>query len=146
MSEVRALLDVNVLIALFDGSHVHHETARTWLTKNQEHGWASCPLTENGAVRILSTPSYANAVSTAEATAMMAGACATEHHEFWSDEVSIVDGARIRRDRIHGPRQITDVYLLALAVANEGRLVTLDAAVPLSPVVGATKRHLVVIR
>ena len=143
---MRSLLDVNVLIALFDAAHVHHEAARNWLTQNQELGWASCPLTQNGAVRILSSPSYANAVSTAEATGMMAGACATEHHEFWSDQVSIVDDKRIRRDRLHGPRQITDVYLLALAVANDGRLVTLDAAVPISPVVGATKRHLVVIR
>ena len=143
---MRALLDVNVLIALFDAAHVHHETTRAWLTVNQQLGWASCPITQNGAVRILSTPSYPNAVSTSEATRMMAGACATGQHEFWSDNVSILDEARIRRDRVHGPRQITDVYLLALAVANGGRLVTLDAAVPITPVVGASKRHLAVIR
>lgn len=143
---MRALLDVNVLVALFDAAHVHHETCRAWLVEHQELGWASCPLTQNGTVRILSTPTYPNTMSTSGAAGLVAGACGTPHHEFWHDELSILDASRIRRERIHGPRQITDVYLLALAVARQGRFVTLDAAVPLSPAIGAQKRHLIVLR
>lgn len=142
---MRALLDVNVLVALLDAAHVHHLTARCWLTEHQGDGWASCPLTQNGTVRILSTASYPNSTTTNEATTRLASACSNARHEFWPDDVSILDAARIRQDRIHGPRQITDLYLLALAVAHGGRLVTLDTAIPITPVVGATKRHLVVL-
>ena len=143
---MRALLDVNVLVALFDAAHVHHETCRAWLVEHQRAGWASCPLTQNGAIRILSTPTYPNTVSTSEAARLLAGACGTSHHAFWPDDLSILDASSVRRERIHGPRQITDVYLLALAVARDGRLVTLDGAIPLSPVIGAQKRHLIVLR
>ncbi len=142
---MRALLDVNVLVALLDAAHLHHSTARQWLTEHEADGWASCPLTQNGTVRILSTASYPNSIATSEATTRLSGACSNVRHEFWADDVSILDVTRVRQDRIHGPRQITDLYLLALAVAHGGRLVTLDTAIPITPVVGATKRHLVVL-
>lgn len=135
-----------MLVALFDTAHVHHDACRAWLLDHHELGWASCPLTQNGTIRILSTPTYPNSISTSEATNLLAGACGTSHHEFWPDELSILDTSRVRRERIHGARQITDVYLLALAVARDGRLVTLDGAIPISPVIGAQKRHLVVLR
>lgn len=142
---MRSLLDVNVLLALLDAAHMHHPTARQWLTEHEANGWASCPLTQNGTVRILSTGSYPNAISTSEATTRLAAACGTTRHQFWPDDVSILDTSRIRPDRIHGPRQVTDLYLLALAVAHGGRLVTLDTAIPITPVIGATKRNLVVL-
>lgn len=62
---MRALLDVNVLIALLDEAHIHHQLAMGWLTNNIEQGWASCPMTQNGCIRILSQPSYPNTVPAA---------------------------------------------------------------------------------
>jgi uncharacterized protein len=77
---VLALLDAKVLVALLDGSHQMHRDARRWLELNVRHGWASCPLTQNGAVRILSLPAYPNAVPTARAMAMLRDATQTSHH------------------------------------------------------------------
>ncbi|WP_211288168.1 hypothetical protein [Mumia flava] len=77
------------------------------------------------------------------AIASLARACATEHHEFWANDRSLLDGAFIESTRIHGPRQVTDLYLLAAAVARGGRLATFDRSIPLSAVPGATDEHLV---
>ena len=142
---MRALLDINVLIALLDGGHQNHHSARAWLVDNAETGWASCPITQNGCVRILSQPAYPNTVSTTTAMAKLANACAAPHHEFWPDAISILDHAVVHPDRVHGPRQLTDVYLLASAVHRDGRFVTLDGSIALNAVRGATKKHLVVI-
>jgi uncharacterized protein len=138
----RALLDVNVLIALHDQQHVHHEAAATWFIANARHGWASCPLTQNGCVRIMSQPGYPNPVTVAQALAMLQPSCAHASHQFWPDDISLLDTKRLAHDRMHGHRQLTDLYLLALAVAHGGRLVTFDAQVPLNAVRGAGARHL----
>ena len=142
---MRALLDINVLLALFDAAHVHHVRAREWLSSQIRAGWASCPLTQNGFVRIVSQPGYPRPIAPARAIALLTDAAATEHHEFWPDSVSILDAATIDRTRIHGPRQLTDAYLLALAVARGGRFVTFDESVPASAVLRASGRHLVVL-
>lgn len=141
----RALLDINVLISLLDLDHAHHGRARNWLEKEIESGWASCPLTENGCVRIMSQPGYPSRVQTGEVIARLKEAAATSHHQFWPDDLSILDSSVIDSARIHGPKQVTDLYLLALAVEHGGRFVTFDSAVLLSPVLGAEKEHLVVI-
>ncbi|WP_436701106.1 TA system VapC family ribonuclease toxin [Nocardioides sp. BYT-33-1] len=143
-AQARALLDVKVLLALFDTDHADHRRAWDWLRDNVEHGWASCPLTENGFVRIISQPRYPHPIPPGQAIALLGEAAATDLHEFWPDDVSVLDPTRMTRDRVHGPRQLTDLYLLSLAVAHEGRLVTFDDAVPLSAVPGATADHLVV--
>jgi toxin-antitoxin system PIN domain toxin len=142
---MRALLDVNVLIALFDSAHLRHRDAREWLTAQIRDGWASCPITQNGFVRIISQPAYPQAISPSRAIRMLADAAATEHHEFWPDEVSLLDARRFAHDRIHGPRQLTDAYLLALAVARKGRFVTFDTAVVSSAVRGVGAGQLVVL-
>jgi uncharacterized protein len=141
----RALLDINVLIALLDLDHAHHGRARSWLEKEIESGWASCPLTENGCVRIMSQPRYPNRVQTAEVIARLREAAATSYHEFWPDDLSVLDPMVIDCARLHGPKQVTDLYLLALAVEHGGRFVTFDNAVLLSPVAGAGAEHLAVI-
>ncbi|KRC53581.1 MULTISPECIES: TA system VapC family ribonuclease toxin [unclassified Nocardioides] len=141
----RGLLDVNVLLALFDAAHADHRRAWEWLGANIAEGWASCPLTQNGFVRIISQPRYPNAVPPGRAIALLGEAAETEHHEFWPDEVSILDPGTVRSDRVHGPGQLTDLYLLALAVARGGRFVTFDDGIPLSAVPGATPEHLVVL-
>jgi uncharacterized protein len=140
---MRALFDVNVLIALFDPGHVHHNRTQRWWASSRRAGWATCPITQNGFVRIVSQPSYANSVSTAVATEFLTGALKTPLHEFWPDDLSITDAEAFVPDRIVGPRQITDLYLLALAVRRGGRLVTFDRAIPLSTVVGAKPQNLV---
>ena len=142
---MRALLDVNVLIALLDENHTHHAAASDWLEERIESGWASCPLTQNGCVRILSQPRYPNALGVGEAMARLQAAVSTPHHRFIADDVSLLDDAVVDRRRLSGPRQVTDVYLLALAVAHGARMVTFDKSVPLSAVPGASEGSLVAI-
>jgi len=140
---MRALLDVNVLIALLDQAHVHHPRARNWLIQNIQHGWASCPITQNGCVRIMSQPGYPQPVSTAQAIALLRDAAVTPYHQFWADDFSVLDCDVLDASRVLGPRQLTDLYLLALAVRHGGRFVTLDGRIALGAVRGATPQHLV---
>lgn len=142
---MRALLDVNVLLALFDADHAEHRRARDWLASEIHHGWASCPITQNGFVRIISQPRYPSPIGVWEAATRLGLAVETEHHAFWPCDLSLLDADRIDRTRVHGPRQVTDVYLLALAVHHGGRLVTFDGRIPLEAVPGATPEHLVVV-
>jgi toxin-antitoxin system PIN domain toxin len=142
---VRALFDINVLLALFDAGHQFHGRAREWLTANIEEGWASCPITQNGFIRVMSQPSYPNRLSPKQAMERLAEATQSSYHAFWRDEISVLDENVFDRTRIHGAKQLTDVYLLALAIRNAGRFVTFDDSVPLSAVRGAIRDHLVVL-
>jgi uncharacterized protein len=140
-----ALLDVNVLLALFDPDHVHHDVAHDWFEASGHAGWASCPITENGFLRNANVGRKAQFVPVAAVTELLRTFQRAGDHEFWNDDVSLLDEARFDADRIHGNRPITDVYLLALAVAHEGQLVTFDARIPLAAVRGARREHLVVL-
>jgi len=139
----RALLDINVLLALLDVDHADHHLARAWLSAEIDGGWASCAITQNGFVRIISQPRYPSPVPSTQAIERLSAATATTHHAFWKCDVSLLDEKIVDRSRLHGPRQITDVYLLALAVAKEGRFVTFDRSIPLTAVVGAGEASLV---
>lgn len=141
----RALLDVNVLLALLDADHVDHVRARRWLAGGIGGGWASCAITQNGFVRIVSQPRYPSPVPVATAVERLRRATRTDHHQFWECDLSPTDPAVFDPSHLHGPRQVTDAYLLALAVARGGRLVTFDRSVPLSAVAGAGPRHVVVL-
>lgn len=140
---MRALLDVNVLIALLDQAHPHHEVALSWLKANIKHGWASCPITQNGCVRIMSQAAYPGARPAAQIIERLRGALDHSAHLFWPDDTSIADPRIVDGTRVHSARQITDTYLLALAHKHAGRLVTFDSGIALSAVKGATARHLV---
>ncbi len=142
---MRALLDTNVLIALLDTSHLHHQRAMQWLHSHIHHGWASCPLTQNGCIRIMSQPSYPNARSPNDIADRLREATATEHHKFWMDAVSVLDAERFDWQQLLFSRQLTDAYLLALAVRNNGVFVTLDQHIQLASVHGAKKQHLLVL-
>ena len=96
-------------------------------------------------MRVVSQPQYPSPVPTALAIARLARATQSEHHEFWSCELSLLDDQVFDRSRIHGPRQVTDAYLLALAVAHGGRLVTFDRTMALEAVVGARPANLIVL-
>lgn len=142
---MRALLDVNVLVALLDADHADHRRARAWLETEIGAGWASCAITQNGFVRVVSQPRYPSPVPVAAAIDRLARATRAEHHAFWPCDVSLLDAGRLDRARLHGPRQVTDAYLLALAVAHGGRLVTFDGAIPLAAVASAGVGHLVIL-
>ena len=136
------LLDVNVLVALFDPEHIHHETAHAWFGGSGRGGWATCPLTENGLVRVVSNPRYPGRRTTHdEAMRKLGGFCDHGDHSFWPDSVTIGDSELFKSGSIHGHKQLTDVYLLALAVANSGLLVTFDRSIPTAAVSGATENQ-----
>lgn len=132
-----SLLDVNVLIALCDGRHEHHTRAAQWFVANATHGWASCPLTQNGAIRIMSAPAYPGARPVSQVLAQVRALCAAAQHRFWPDVVSLVQEGTLNPAHLLGHRQLTDAYLLALAVHHQGQFVTLDGAVPIQAVGGA---------
>lgn len=141
-----ALLDVNVLIALHDTTHIHHEVAHRWLGRNRNDGWATCPLTINGCTRILSSPAYpAMDVTPADMGDRLREFCSAPDHHFWPDSVSLLDDSLFHLGMIGGPKKITDAYLLGLAVRNHGRLATFDASIPLRAVRDANPRNLVLI-
>ena len=141
---MRALLDVNVLIALLQPDHIHFERAHAWWSARSD-GWASCPLTQNGFLRIVSQPSYPRPMPVARAVAELAAQIAATDHQFWPDDVSLLDGDVVDRTRLLGPKQLTDVYLLALALKHEGCLVTFDRAIPIQAVRKAQAENLVVL-
>ncbi|MFO1294498.1 MAG: TA system VapC family ribonuclease toxin [Rubrivivax sp.] len=139
----RTLLDVNVLIALLDDAHVFSRRANEWLDAAPRR-IATCPIVENGVIRIMSAPAYSamhRATPEQVADGLKAMAQGLDH-EFWPDEVSLLDDTRVDFSRLHGHRQITDAYLLALAVRRGGALASFDAGVPLSAVRGAARKHL----
>ncbi len=142
---MRALLDINVLIALLDAQHIHHRLAHAWLEAHIDHGWASCPLTQNGVIRIMSQPSYPNPLTPALLSERLAEATATAWHQFWPDDISLLDEKILSWDAVLGSRQITDCYLLALAVHHQGRSVSFDKRVNLRAVRSAEPEHFAII-
>jgi len=134
-----------MLLALFQPDHVHHSPAHQWWSENRAKGWASCPLTQIGFVRIASQPRYPKPMRVSEAIVLLFDEVAATNHVFWPDDISLLDEGLIERTRILGPKQLTDIYLLALAVKHGGRLVTFDRAIPIAAVRGARPEHLVVI-
>jgi len=141
-----ALLDVNVLVALFDPSHTHHESAHRWLERERRAGWATCPITENGLVRVISNSSYPGRQSTVQDVVQRLGAFRQSgDHAFWSDMLSLCESTIFRPASLGSHRRLTDAYLLALAVENGGRLATFDRSIPLSAVVAAEEEHLALI-
>ena len=146
MSGLVALLDVNVLVALFDPDHVHHEPAHRWFEQHRPSRWATCPLTENGLVRVLGSAAYRpEPIPLLGVVERLRAFRASGQHVFWADAVSLTDAALFRGDKLTGPRQITDVYLLGLAVHHGGRLATFDRGIPLHAVKGARQEHLAVV-
>lgn len=121
------LLDVNVLIALLDQDHVYHDAAQRWFETVGGANWATCPITENGVVRILGHARDPKGPGTPGAAAeLLAGIRRLDGHNFWGDEISLFAGGPARPESIATPAQVTDTYLLALAVHRGGRLATLD--------------------
>jgi len=143
---MRALLDVNVWIALFDDAHQFSERANAFISKRGVQ-IATCPLVENGVVRVLSSPHYSRrgTLAIAQVRDRLREACGVLDHAFWPDDVSLRDDDLFNFARVQGHNQITDLYLLGLAVHHGGCLVSFDQAISLTSVLGATPKHLVLL-
>jgi toxin-antitoxin system PIN domain toxin len=124
------LLDVNVLIAMAWPTHRDHQKVHEWLARHARDGWATCPLTETSFVRILSNPAFsANALTPTDALTLLQANLAHPAHRFWADEVSIIDSLKPLAQKLAGHQQVTDAYLLGLAIHKRGKLATTDRAV-----------------
>jgi uncharacterized protein len=143
---MRSLLDINVLIALLDEDHAFHTHAHAWWRKDQPQ-WASCPLTENGVVRIMASPSYSQArqFTVAELVTLLQTFTAGTKHALWPDSVSILDATRFDHGRILSSKTLADICLLSLAAEKSGRLVTFDQGIAASAVLRATPRNLLIL-
>jgi len=140
------LLDVSVLLPLFDSVHFFHEAAHRWFERNRDREWATCALTENAFVRIVSNSAYQGFQTTvSDATRLLREFCSNRGHVFWNDNISVRESSRFHWNHVQGHGQIADVYLLGLAVANGGCLATFDTRISLRAVAGATSKNLEII-
>jgi hypothetical protein len=141
-----ALLDVNLLVALFDADHVHHDLAHDWFADNRARGWATCAITEAGFVRVLANPGYSSPMSRpVDLVARLRQLCGTSGHRFWAGDVSFLDATLFDCARVAGHRQLTDLYLLGLAHRHDGCLATFDRTMPIGAIVGARRGLLEVV-
>jgi toxin-antitoxin system PIN domain toxin len=139
------LLDVNVLIALIDPAHVQHDVAHDWFERVGHADWASCPLTENGVLRIVGHPRYPNSPGIPAAVApIVAQLRAHPGHTFWPDGLSLLESEHVDASRLLSAAQLTDTYLLALARQHGAKLASLDRRLVTAAVTDGA-RHLEVI-
>ena len=118
---------MNVLIALIDPTHSQHNIAHDWFTIEGQEAWATCPITENGAIRIAGNRAYTNSPGSPAAVAQAISELGkSPGHTFWSDKISLLEYSKLDLARLLSPAQVTDTYLLALAQAHGGQLATLD--------------------
>lgn len=141
-----ALIDVSILVALFDPDHANHQIAQDWYAAQQADGWATCPLTENGLIRVTTSPSYfdpphrpVDVIQQLRAFRQHPG------HHFWPDSLTMTDEHSFVGSMVRGHKQVTDIYLLGLATKMGAMFATLDTSIPLAAVRGATAVNLLVI-
>ena len=125
------LLDVNVLVALMWPAHDGHERAQNWFARHSRTGWATCPFTQAGCVRILSNPSFSSdAVTPQEALKLLRSNLDHPSHLFWPDDLTFAEAVEPMERQLMGHQQVSDAYLLGLAIRRKARLATLDRSVP----------------
>jgi uncharacterized protein len=139
------LLDINVLIALIDPAHVQHDKAHAWFASKGQRAWATCPITENGVLRILGHPRYPNSPGSPAAVAgLLVDSARLPGHVFWPDDVSFLDQTQANSGRLLVSAHVTDSYLLALARAHNGQLATFDRRLVTDAVIkGAHALHII---
>ena len=141
-----ALLDVNVLVALLWPAHEEHERAQNWFARNAGGWWATCPMTQAGFVRIVSNPAFSrDAVTPKEAIQLLAANMQHRAHQFWADEIDVVEAMVPFAERLKGHQQVTDAYLLGLARQKKGKLATMDKAVTELFAEKSMERNLVIV-
>lgn len=124
---------------------LNHDEAHRWFARNRSRGWATCPITINGCVRVLSHPAYPVEATVAEVIAHLAVLTSSRDHQPWPESVSLLDRSLFRAELIPGHQSATDVYLLGLAVRRKGRLATFDRSIPVKAIIGAAPHHLEVL-
>ncbi|HEV2102303.1 MAG TPA: TA system VapC family ribonuclease toxin [Candidatus Acidoferrum sp.] len=125
-----ALLDVNVLVALLWPAQESHAKVQSWFKRRSSEGWATCPLTQAGFVRIVSNPAFSpSAVSPGEAAEALRKSLAHPNHEYWPADISYLEGIEPFLSQIVRHKQVSDAYLLGLAIHHGGSLVTMDRGV-----------------
>lgn len=127
------LLDVNVVIALIDPLHLHHDRAHRWFAARGDDAWHTCPIVQNGVVRVVSNPRYPNTQPAPVVLASLASLVARPQHVFLSDSVSLLDGS-VHTERLLASSQVTDTYLLHLAASHDAQLATFDTRIVTSAV------------
>jgi uncharacterized protein len=124
------LLDVDVLIALLWPAHEAHKQTQRWFARNAARGWATCPITQSGFVRIVSNPAFSrHAVSPKAALDVLKASLRHPHHRFWADDLDVAQSIGPLLPRLQGHQQVTDAYLLGLVLHKKGSLATLDRSV-----------------
>lgn len=124
------LLDVNLLVALAWPTHIAHAKVQQWFLRHSRDGWATCPLIQSAFVRILSNPAFSsNALSPADAAALLKANLDNPSHRFWPDDISLNRALEHLASRPKGHQQVTDSYLLGLAIHKGGKFATMDRAV-----------------
>lgn len=122
------LLDVNVLIAMSWPAHVAHEKVQQWFGRHARAAWATCPFTQSAFVRIISNPAFSpNALTTADAFQLLESNLKHSGHKFWPDDIGVLEATRNFQSQIAGHQQVTDTYLMGLALHRKGKLATLDS-------------------
>lgn len=142
------LLDVNVLVARFWEPHVFHERVRKWFNSHQHEGWATCPITQLGLVRTLSNPAFdEHAPRPTEALHWLAQTLKDNpHHHFWPDSLPAFAACSDTTGALQGFRQLTDAYLLGLAMQHKAKFITLDKRIlAIAPEQSQVRRHLVIL-
>ncbi|MFB5649900.1 TA system VapC family ribonuclease toxin [Leptospira wolffii] len=134
------LLDVNVLIALTDSNHEFHEAAWEWFLERSSEVWATCPITENGFVRIFGSPKYPNGPGSEEkARELLSQLRLVRGHKFLHDDISISNLSIFPDLRFSLSKNLTDLYLLGLAANHSCKFVSFDAGIPWTQIVGGGK-------
>ena len=124
------LLDVNVLVSLAWPEHSQHTLAQKWFANHSKQGWATCPLVQAGFARIVSNPAFSlRAVTVSEAVKALDASLRDPAHQFWPDSLSFPDALQLVKRGLHGHQQVTDAYLVGLAIQNRGKLATLDRGI-----------------
>ena len=143
---MRCLLDVNILIALLDANHVFHTHVHSWLGSHRG-GLATCAITQNGTIRVMSQPRYSSVItcSAAQVQQQLQIGLASQDHAYWPCSESLLDAGLFDWSRIHGHAQLTHIYLLGLAVRHQACLVTLDRNIAINAVHGAKAQNILVL-
>jgi hypothetical protein len=124
------LLDVNVLVALLWSSHENHERVLSWFAQNSKAGWATCPFTQAGCIRILANPALSKyAPSVQQALELLNANLNHPSHVFWPDDLTFVEAVQTMERLLTGHKQVTDAYLLGLTIRRKAKLVTLDRGI-----------------